>query len=46
MPVFRWTGATARYSCFSVPVETGTPPYIPPVGGEDTLSSPGAGLLR
>ena len=26
LPVFRWSGATARYSCFSVPVETGTPP--------------------
>ena len=26
MPVLRWPGATARYSCFSVPVETGTPP--------------------
>ena len=26
LPVFRWSGATARYSCFRVPVETGTPP--------------------
>ena len=26
MPVLRWTGATARYSHFNVPVETGTPP--------------------
>lgn len=26
MPVLRWPGTTARYSCFSVPVETGTPP--------------------
>ena len=27
MPVLRWSGATARYSCLRVPVETGTPPY-------------------
>ena len=27
LPVFRWTGATARYSHCNVPVETGTPPY-------------------
>ena len=26
MPVLRWPGATARYSHFRVPVETGTPP--------------------
>ena len=26
LPVFRWSGATARYSHFNVPVETGTPP--------------------
>ena len=26
MPVLRWSCATARYSCFRVPVETGTPP--------------------
>ena len=26
VPVFRWSGATARYSCFNIPVETGTPP--------------------
>ena len=27
MPVLRWPGATARYSHFNVPVETGTPPH-------------------
>ena len=27
LPVFRWPGATARYSCFNIPVETGTPPH-------------------
>ena len=26
MPVLRWPGATARYSHFRIPVETGTPP--------------------
>ena len=26
LPVLWWPGATARYSCFRVPVETGTPP--------------------
>ena len=26
VPVLRWPGATARYSCLRVPVETGTPP--------------------
>ena len=26
LPVLRWPGATARYSCFNIPVETGTPP--------------------
>lgn len=26
MPVLRWSCATARYSPFNVPVETGTPP--------------------
>ena len=42
MPVLRWPGATARYSHFCVPVETGTPPrrrklHIPRAG---LLSSP------
>ena len=44
--VFRWSGATARYSCFRVPVETGTPPRrhkvcsapFPP-GGESCAGS-------
>ena len=27
LPVFRWSGATARFSHFNIPVETGTPPY-------------------
>ena len=27
LPVLRWPGATARYSCLRVPVETGTPPH-------------------
>ena len=26
LPVLRWPGATARYSSFNIPVETGTPP--------------------
>ena len=46
LPVFRWSGATARYSCFRVPVETGTPPRrhkvcsapFPP-GGESCAGS-------
>ena len=47
MPVLRWPGATARYSHFRVPVETGTPPHrrrkvrsapFPP-GGENCARS-------
>ena len=47
LPVLRWSGATARYSCFRVPVETGTPPRrrkvrsapFPP-GGESCAALP------